>query len=334
MRSNDDTPMDALAAHLDRGWDLVARGDFAGARRAAEESLEIDEDAPEAYNLIGYISAAEGHVDVALDHYRRAIDLDDCFLEAMLNAAELLLHPLRDAQGALDLIDDALDLCETPDEHADALLMRVDALVQLGDDDGARAVLSALPEGPYEGEQVAFLIGRARFELGDLDAAEPLIHKAAASEVRNPDVFYYLGLVHDARGRTEDAAAAFLQARELDLGEPSPAWSLRKDEFEAQVQRAIRRLSRAQSAALEGALVVTEAVPGAEVVAEGVDPRVPVLLDAIEFDATPPRVGRVFVYQRNVERSALGPLEIEDEIRLTLEREIAALSAPPAPDEA
>ena len=100
------------------------------------------------------------------------------------------------------------------------------------------------------------------------------------------------------------------------------------------MQRAIRRLSRAQSAALEGALVVTEAVPGAEVVAEGVDPRVPVLLDAIEFDATPPRVGRVFVYQRNVERSALGPLEIEDEIRLTLEREIAALSAPPAPDEA
>src|SRR4051812_47623066 len=33
-------PMDQFTAHLDRGWDLVNRGDFAGALISAQKSLE------------------------------------------------------------------------------------------------------------------------------------------------------------------------------------------------------------------------------------------------------------------------------------------------------
>ena len=65
---------------------------------------------------------------------------------------------------------------------------------------------------------------------------------------------------------------------------------------------------------IEGALVIIGDLPGAEVVAEGVDPRIPVLLDDLSPSGEPARVGRLFVYQRNVERPANGGAEIEDEI--------------------
>jgi hypothetical protein len=67
------------------------------------------------------------------------------------------------------------------------------------------------------------------------------------------------------------------------------------------------------------------------VVAEGVDPHIGVLVDdvldgegaPIEGEAQPERAGRVFVYQRNIERWAENAGEIEDEILRTLEHELS-----------
>jgi Flp pilus assembly protein TadD len=77
--------MDQFSAHLDRGWDLVQRGDPRGAEVSARRALEIDNQSPEAYNLLGYVAALKGEFEEAIDHYRQAIALDDTYLEAMLN---------------------------------------------------------------------------------------------------------------------------------------------------------------------------------------------------------------------------------------------------------
>jgi len=89
------------------------------------------------------------------------------------------------------------------------------------------------------------------------------------------------------------------------------------------VQSALQQLPEALSSALEGALVIITDLPGAEVVADGLDPRMPVLLDAVS-DTSPPRVGRVFVYGRNIERVAPGLLEVEAEVARALETELRA----------
>ena len=49
--------MDQFSAHLDRGWDLVQRGDPMGAEQSARRALELDNQSPEAYNLLGYVAA-------------------------------------------------------------------------------------------------------------------------------------------------------------------------------------------------------------------------------------------------------------------------------------
>ncbi|MBK8169756.1 MAG: tetratricopeptide repeat protein [Sandaracinaceae bacterium] len=319
-------PMDQFAATLDRGWDLVSRGDLAGAMLSAEKTLELDAQSPEAHNLMGYVFAAEGHAEEALDHYRQAIDLDEGFVEAMLNAAELLIHPLGDHEAALKLIDDALDLSEGDDEIADTMLLKFDALVHQGNKEAAARVIAALPDGPFENPSLDFMIGRAKFEIGDVDGAEPRIRRALEQDKENPDAHYYMALVHEARGNMRDATVCFLHARDLDLQMDNPPWTMPADQFEARVQAAIQKLPKELAAALDGSLVVVAEAPGVEVVADGVDPRVTVLLEDladIKVGAAP-RVGRVFVYQRNVERVAVGPGEVEDEVARAIEIELGA----------
>ena len=114
--------MDQFTAHLDRGWDLVSRGDYAGALLSAQKSLELDAESPEAHNLVGYIHQIEGRAEDALDHYRQAIAIDETYVEAMLNAAEVMIHGLKDLDGGLSMLDEALDFAEGIDPHVGVLL--------------------------------------------------------------------------------------------------------------------------------------------------------------------------------------------------------------------
>jgi tetratricopeptide (TPR) repeat protein len=298
---------------------------------SAQKSLELDAESPDAHNLLGFIHQAEGRAEDALEHYRAAIAIDETYVEAMLNAAEVLIHALRDFEGGLAMVEEALDFAEGDDEVADALLLRFDAMMQQGDRDGAVAVAGKLPAGPFENAQLDFMIGRAKFETGDLDGAEKHLELAVKREGQSGDAFYYQGLVREARGDLRGATLAFLQAREADLNAPRPPWSLSASSFERKVQSAVRKLPAALAEAIDGALVVVSDIPGPEVVAEGVDPHIGVLIDDLQdasgepvaSEAQAERAGRVFVYQRNIERWAESASEVEDEILQTLEHELA-----------
>jgi tetratricopeptide (TPR) repeat protein len=323
--------MDQFQAHLDRGWDLIHRGDLAGAQRSAEKSVELDAESPEALNLLGYVCAAQGNYEQALEHYRQAIALDDSFVEAMLNAAEVLIHPLHDFDAAVGLIDDALEWSESDDEVADALLLKFDAYMHKGDDESARKVLRTLPEGELQSARLYFLIGRAHFEVGEIQRARAYLERALGQSADVADVHYYLGLCFDAQGEHEAATLEFLRCRELDTSAPRPPGVPDQAQFERSLRRAVAELDGAAKQTLDGALVVVSDLPGAEVVADGVDPRAPMLLDALGEREGATRVGRVFVYQRNVERMSERSGDLEADLVKLLEAEIAHAQQPPAP---
>jgi tetratricopeptide (TPR) repeat protein len=317
--------MDQFSAHLDRGWDLVQRGDSRGAEMSARRALEIDSQSPEAYNLLGYVAALQGEFDDAIEHYRQAIALDDTYLEAMLNAAEVYIHPLTEFDEAIRLCDHALDLAENDDEIVDALLLKFDALLGKGDFEEAKVLSRSFPSGPFENLNHAFLVGRAFYEIGDVDRAAPLVEDAAKRNPQNPEACYYLGLIRDERGDTTGATQAFLRSRDLDFQLPPPPWTLSRETFEMSARRALAAIDdKLRSYVREDELYVAD-VPGVEVIVDGVDPRALLLLDAVSAGSGAPiGTARVFVYQRNVERLA-GSLElIENEIRAALEREITA----------
>jgi tetratricopeptide (TPR) repeat protein len=329
--------MDQLSAHLDRGWDLVHRGDFEGARRSAEKSVEIDPEAPEAHNLLGYVCAVLGDSETALEHYRQAIALDESFIEAMLNAAEVLIHPVHDFDAALSLIDEALDWAEGDEEIADALLLKFDCYAHRGDDESARRVLKSLPDVASANGRVSFLVGRAYFEIGDLAAARKQLERSVELEGEHADSHYYLAMTLDGLEQRDSATIEFLRCRELDLAAPRVHWAMPSSQFERSVRSAIDQLDPPLKAVLDGALIVVVDAPGAEVVAEGVDPRAAVLLDAraVPGSAAPEaRATRAFVYQRNVERLCEDAAALEEELVEVLKAEIGATFpslAPPPP---
>jgi Flp pilus assembly protein TadD len=317
--------MDQFSAHLDRGWELIQRGDMGGAEHSARRALELDAESPEAFNLLGYVATLQGEFEDAVDHYLQAIALDDCYLEAILNAAEVMIHPIGNFEAAERMCDDALDLAESDDERVDALLLKFDALIGQERHAAAKELCERFPPGPYENPAHAFLVGRALYEIGEVKRAAPLIEQAASLNVQSPDAFYYLGLILDEQGRGGEATRAFLRSRELDSEGTGPAWSLDNATFLACVARAVQSLDTELRHCVDEEQLFVADVPGVEVVIDGVDPRAPLLLDTLTTESGELRSAlRVIVYKKNLERIAPTAEALEVELGEVLRRELQA----------
>lgn len=315
--------MDRFSAHLDRGWDLVQQGDSTGAEASARRALELNETAPEAYNLLGYVAALRGDFDEALQHYQQALSLDETYFEALLNAAEVCIHPLSEYDEALDLCDRAIAIAETDDELVDALLLKFDALLGENRMDEARVLCTRFPEGPFENPNHVFLVGRALYEVGEIERATPLIKQAVRATPDNSEAYYYLGLLEDEEGDRARATEAFIKARSLDVLIPPPDWSLSPETFEHMTRKVVSTLPEHLRRVVRLDEIYVTDMPGVEFVVDGVDPRALILMDDIAPDPMPS--ARLFVYQRNLERLA-GALEaVEGELEAALERELTAL---------
>ena len=315
--------MDQLSAHLDRGWDLAQKGDAPGASACARRALELDPQSPEVHNLLGFSSALLGNFDEALEHYKQAIALDETYFEAMLNAAEVMIHPLGDFDGAVAQLGDALDYAETDEEIADCALLKVDALMAKGDFDEAKRAMAMIPESPFESATYVFLIGRAYYELGEIEKAGPLIEEAVSRDPHHADARYYLGLVRDEKGDQHGATDAFLHARALDLSHAPPTWAPTAEAFATIVKNVMMKLDAVLARFVHEAEVYVVDVPGAELVVDGVDPRTLLILDRPNGEGS--MRARVFVYQRNVERVSGSVEALEEELLAALEQEVTAV---------
>ena len=326
--------MDQFSAHLDRGWDLAQRGDSRGAELSARRALELDNQSPEAFNLLGYAAALQGDFDDAVEHYGQAIALDDTYLEAMLNAAEVYIHPLGEFDAAIRMCDQAIELAENADELVDALLLKFDALLGKNDTSAATALCERFPTGPLENKNHVFLVGRAFFEIGNLDRATPLIEEATQAAPDNPEAWYYLGLVREERNDFHGATQAFLRSRDLDLMIPPPPGRCPRRRLRSLLSTASRALPNHFAPSFVPTSSTCPTCPARKWWPMAWIPRALLLLDGItaNADGSSPSA-RLFIYQRNVERLAGTVDGVEPELRTALEREILATFLEPNEDD-
>ncbi|HEY5146271.1 MAG TPA: tetratricopeptide repeat protein, partial [Polyangiaceae bacterium] len=189
----------------------------------------------------------------------------------------------------------------------------------------AKRAMKMLPDGPFNGPTYLFLIGRAWYELGQIDKAAPLIEQAAKADPLSADAQYYLGLVRDEQGDSRGATEALLKSRSLDATRPAPQWAPSAEAFATVVRTVIDKLDILLARYVREAEVYVVDLPGAELVVDGVDPRALLVLDTPPSDEGAPMRVRIFVYQRNVERAS-GALEgMETELVTALEREVTAV---------
>lgn len=347
--------MGELAAHLDRAWDMLQKGDLAGAEKAAQATITLDPELPEAHHVLGNIRAQNRDVDGAIESYERALELEESFLEAMLSLAEVYLHPLKDFDRAEELADEALAWCETPEEEIDVLLLKADAQLGRQDKAAAKRTLLRLPKLPpanTEQDQAMHAtlhlgIGRQFLDLGEFDLAAPHIAAAIEHESAGAEAYYSAGLLADARKDRRQAGMFFLRSdllvRRSDAMQP-PFFN--SDAFEEKVRACVAKLPDSQRAMLEGTLWVVSDYPGIEMVADGIDPRIPVFAESerevAQRSENPPasddsawvtfshdgeserlpKIARLFVYSRNIEKGAGDAAGVDEELLRAIGEEL------------
>jgi tetratricopeptide (TPR) repeat protein len=312
--------MDRFSAHIDRSWDMISRGENASALVAARKALELDRKNPEVHNLIGYIHALDGEFDDALESYRRAIDLDEWYLDPILNAAELLSHPDADPDEAIRLCRRAAELELSCDERADAALIEVEALFSAGRDAEVRGRLDELDDIDALPPVYRAAIGRAFYDVGEIEKAREHVDAALDADESLVDAWYCAGLIARDEGRRVDAVRAFLTVRARDLELPRVPWGAScPEETAAAVAEAIARLPEDQRRLLEGVEVCVAPYPDEAQVSAEVDPRQIVMAERV--DASQGAFGRLWVFSLNLERSA-SPTGMSDELLHALAYEI------------
>jgi tetratricopeptide (TPR) repeat protein len=363
--------MDAVTAHLERGWDLLHRGDLSAARVSAQHILKISSDSPDAHTLLGAIAAAEGETEEALELFRQAMALDPDYLDAILFAAELAISPLQDYEAALELCADAEELVLEPEEELDVALLRGEALCGAGCLDEARGLCAARLPGPtgYPAPTYQLRAARILLDLGQPGVALELLEHALEAGERGPELRYYLGIALEQSGEERRATEQFLEVLELERAEVDPGRAP-SPELPGQVERAIMALPGELSARLLDRPIKLLELPALELVAEGVDPWATVYLSGIpagrppatdaEGGSAPPRRGKmkgkakslpkrvavpeppadadrgwevrcIVVYRRNLERVARSAHEISEELKAALEHEARAFFGPTDP---
>jgi predicted Zn-dependent protease with MMP-like domain/Tfp pilus assembly protein PilF len=319
-----DEGTDALARHLDRGWDLLKEDDLDGARAAARAALEEDAESAEATTLLGAIASSAGDDDEALELYRRASRLDAEYVAPLLYAAELLIWPREEHEEAVKLIDQALEHADEEEDYLDALLLKVEALLDMGDhDDEARKLLEELP--PTQLPDASLHLRAARF-LADLELqeqAEEHYQQALVLDPKSADAYHGLGIVYEERGDTRAMVKAFMKVRELDLEAKPASWTMTQEEFEAVAEDALAELPERIRLLLGNVPIVAADYPSIEIVAEGNDPRMLGFFSGVPYPEKQtmggiPHLDCAFLYQQNIERICQTREEATTEIRTTL----------------
>lgn len=326
--SMDDIPpteLDAVSAHLDRGWSLYGKGDLPGARVSAEHVLHINGDIPDGYLLLGAVAAAEGDQEEALDLMNQAMDLEPEFIEPVLYAAEIYVHRLGDIDAGLDLCRRAEALAAQERDRLDIRLLRIEAALMAGDTEGAAGLADGFPPGPFDDPVYDLRWGKALLEVERFEDARALLEGAAAGEATSSDACYYQALALEGLGDAAGCADRLLDALLADEQTPEPPWSADPEIFDRVVAEAMGSLDGAVADLIEGVPVTVRELPPAELVCEDLDPRALVYFSGA---ITPPQpeaghtvVRRIFIYKRNAERPGLDAAELAADLRRAIEDE-------------
>lgn len=352
------SPEDVFAGLIAEGWQHLGSGEidesYEHYQRAAEMVSEqrapdgsdaagdadVDTDPgaslpryaiAEIWALGGALMAVGGKIEGGLEQLRRAVDAFPAIARYPLWAAEVTMRFTEDLESTMKLCDRVLDLTSDEDELIEAVILKAEALVGLGDrDEEARELLGEL-EGCAVGDPSLLChAGDMHFTLGDLDGALRAYGYAATLDPEWADAHHGIGMVHESRGDRAGAAEAWLRTLALDLDTAPEPWHMSPDEFETVAESALAELPPDAMARLENVPVFIEDAPSKELVAEGTDPRLFGLFSGIPLpaqshivDGQVPHIDSIHIYQRNLERSVASRQQLIDEIRITVLHETA-----------
>jgi tetratricopeptide (TPR) repeat protein len=370
------------AAHLDRGWALLDKGELTAARTSVQHAQDVRPDDPDAALLLGAIAVAEGNAPEALRCYDRAIELDPEYLEPYAAAAAVCLYDLDDPARGLRYAGEAIDLDDlAPFELLDLQLIAAECELAGDDVAGARERLSSIGEGPVleaalelassgadavakddddeahtaaweflaldgEGELLeeeeridrgqrvvgfALRLCQLRLDAELLEPARALLRKLAGWFTREAEVLALLAEAEYRAGAVAEASRAGMRTLELDAEIPLPSWVPSPAVLHRRVVGVLAHCGEPRLAALVDRqptpTILVRDQPPAELVLEGVSPRIAVLALAArgpEDRSDAPVLTGLAVYRKNLARVARDADALDHELRFGVLEELAS----------
>lgn len=171
--------MDQYTAHLDRGWELVSKGDYLGARASVESLFELDEESPEGFTLQGAVFWGEGNLEAAVQSFKSALEMEPDYVDAMVYLAEALSQDPGSAEEALDYLRQVKGVVEE-EMPVEALVLEAELNWTLKRRDAMKAVLDNLDVREDLSSHLAFRVGRLYFEERDEEKAREWLERSVA----------------------------------------------------------------------------------------------------------------------------------------------------------
>jgi tetratricopeptide (TPR) repeat protein len=248
------------------------------------------------------------------------MELDEDYIDPVLNTAELLSHPDANPEEAIRLCRSAADLASNPEELVEIILLEVEALLNLGRVGDARKRLNDIDDQAALSTAYALLLGRAFYEAHDPKSAKHYIDHVLEQDPENADALYYYGLIARDQGERIEAVAAFVKVRTKDLEDVGPPWGEHFEPMELLVERAIAELEDRHRQMLGGTEIIIEAYPTEAQVEDEVDPRQVVLAEQVNPERK--AFERMWIFFKNMVRAGMMPDTAVDDLAQMIEREV------------
>lgn len=338
----------------------LAEGEPDESLRSYDRAIELDPEYLEPYTAAAQVCLFDLDDPVrALRYCEDALELESLApferfdLELMAAECDLARGADRAARERLDALEDvaplrmALELGATvdPERAGDEDEAEDESLeIDLETDRGvALAYLRTDPEGELlEDEervervsrviQLALRLARLRTDLNQPTQAAAMMRDVAQWYPAEPDVWYLLSEATFRDGAPAVSAHAALQVLELDGTHAVPGWAPSPARLHAKVLTILRECKVPRLRALaEGEQPIAIAIresPAAELILEGVDPRLAALALASRagIDAADPAgatLTGLALYRRNLCRYARDAEQLDAELRFSVLDELA-----------
>jgi predicted Zn-dependent protease with MMP-like domain len=322
----DDAELEKVGQDLERGWQHIENGEIVEAREIADRLGHEYPETPEVLVLLGMVESLEGKPEQALLHYEQASEGDPEYVEPLLCAAELYIWELGEDEKGLELCRRAKEVAEEEDEYLDALLLQAEAEINLGRERAALTTLREIPEVDLPELRYHVRAGRLLMDLQRVEEAERQFKRAHEKDPNNVDALHGLGLCAEQRGQRPRMIEYFQKVRTLDLKEERPPWALSEADFRSLCSTALDELPEDLRHRMKNVPIVASDYPSADMVKDGSDPRMLGFFAGVPFGEQSqvggtPHLEAIFLFQRNIERIAYGPEDVEQEVRVTLVHE-------------
>jgi len=250
----------------------------------------------------------------------------DARYQALIDEAEDAL----DAGDSLESLDLAQQAMVLDPLIADAHLIAGLALLDLGRHRDAHASFQEAARLRPADPEITTFQAATTFILGDEQAAEAALRNVLAAEPELAEACYWLSLVVERRGDFAGADELLSRAATIDPERYHPPFRVDRAELESDLAEILDSLPEAVRSAVRQLPVVIEDLPSRDLLEGHEDYLAPDLLglftgtslaESSVFDA-PVDPNAVFLFKRNLERTATSREHLLEEARLTLVHEI------------